>query len=217
MWAVNAIWQTVVSLLLLLAVADAQEEHQASRDVERLYEDAQRYHLGIDRPVDLRKAVELYWEVVQQDPKHADAYHNLAYLCFVQKRYDLAGGYYRQVIKLRPTDGHAYNNLGAVYEKQGKIKLAQSLYRKAIQVDPDMAPAHYNLSRFLMKEGKAEEASAEIEEALRLDPGNEDYVKLQSQARGKAGKISYTTVGAVAGAFVGVLIIYAMLMRNKRA
>ena len=209
-------WQTVLGLLLFLTVAGAQEGHEASKDVKRLYEDAQRYHLGIDRPVDLRKAVELYWKITQQDPKHADAYYNLAYLCFVQKRYDLAGGYYRQVIKLRPTDGHAYNNLGAVYEKQGKVKLAQNLYRKAIQVDPDVAPAHYNLSRFLMKEGKAEEASVEIEEALRLDPGNEDYVKLQSHARGKGGKISYTTVGAVAGAFAGVLIIYAMLMHKKR-
>ena len=129
-------------LVVLLCVGGplAQAPDDAVGDVERLFREAQRYHLGADnRPRNPRKAVELYWKVVQQDPRHADAYYNLASLCFEQQRYDLARKYYARTIALLPTDGHARNNLGVVYESQGNLRKSEQLYRKAIQIDPDVA------------------------------------------------------------------------------
>ncbi len=112
----TTLWRTLLGVLLCVAAASAQEGRGSSPEVERLYQEAQRYQLGVDRPVDVRKAIALYQRVIQQDSQHTDAYYNLAGLCFQQMRYDLAGRFYREVIKLRPGDGDAYNNLGAVYD-----------------------------------------------------------------------------------------------------
>ena len=205
-------------LVVLLCVGGplAQAPDDAVGEVERLFREAQRYHLGADNhPRNPRKAVELYWKVVQQDPGHADAYYNLASLCFEQKRYDLARKYYGRTIELLPMDGHARNNLGVVYESQGNLRKAEQLYRKAIQVDPDVAMAHYNLARHLLRQGKTEEALARLERALLLEPENTTFVSQHARIKGEMGKISGTLVGLVAGGFIGVLVAYAIWMHKK--
>ena len=184
--------------------------------MERLYEEAQRYQLGAGRPVDVRKAVQLYQKVIGKDPQHADARYNLAGLCFKQMRYDLAGKYYQEVVKLRPTDGHAYNNLGTVYEKQGRAKEAGRYYQQALRVDPDVAMAYYNLSRLLFAEGDLDKALVLLEKALRLEPDNPVFVNQKARIEGEMGKISTTTIGLVVGLFAGVLIVYSIVMRKKR-
>ncbi len=180
-------------------------------ETDALFEQAQQAQLGIDRPKDLRKAVDLYLKVVKRDPKHRDARYNLAYLCFVQKRYDLAEKYYREVLKLDPKDGDAYNNLGTVYERQGKPEAAERLYRQAVRVSPDVATAYYNLARIHYGRGEEAQARTAIERVLDLEPGNEAFVKLHAEVLGTLGGLSNTTIVIVVGGFGGVLGIYSLL------
>lgn len=119
--------------IIVLVVSGFLPGHLRADETGDLFLEAQQAHLGIDRPRDLRKAIELYLKVVQRDAKHRDARYNLAHLCFVQKRYDLAEKYYREVLKLDSKDADAYNNLGTIYERQGKPEAAERLYRQAIR------------------------------------------------------------------------------------
>ena len=203
-------------LVLLLAILTGQVTGQdPGRQAPALFEEAQKFQLGLNRPVDIQKAFDLYLQVTQLDPKHRDAFYNLAGLCFQHKRYDLAGKYYRKVIALDPQDGDAYNNAGTVFEKQGHLKQARRLYRKAIQVDSTVAVAHYNLARMLFREGDREAALIQLNEALRYEPDNPVFVSQSARLEGEMGKISRTTVVIVAGVFVVGLAGYALLAAKK--
>jgi len=203
-------------LCLLLAVLAGPAMGQGVRQPATvLFEEAQKFHLGLDRPVDIQKAYDLYLEVTRLDPKYGDAFYNLAGLCFQQMRYDLAGKYYRAVIELDPQDGDAYNNVGTVYEKQGHIKHARRLYVKAIEVDSTVAVAHYNLARMLLKEGKREEALVHLKVALSYEPDNPVFVSQNARLEGEMGKISRTTVVIVVGVFVMGVAGYALVAAKK--
>ena len=203
-------------------------------EVGQLYNEAYSYHVGNGRPQNLRQAINLYQEVLKLDPEHINALYNLAGLCAVQKRYDLAVKYYTKVILKQPgrKDADAYNNIGTIFEKQGDLKQARLAYDKALKVNPDVAAAHYNLGRLLMTEGKAEEALEHIQEAVRLEgvalrrerevrgvaPDSSayvGYVNMYAKIKGKAGKISNTTIGLVVAGFVGVLIGYTVFLRKR--
>lgn len=179
--------------------------------MQALFEEAQRHQLGSGKPKDLRKAIELYLQVVRQDSRHVDARYNLAYLCFLQKRYDLAEKYYREVLKLDPQDGDAYNNLGTVYERQGRTEVAERFYRKAIQVDERVATGHYNLARVYFDQGSEAMARAHIERALSVEPDNEMFIKLHAEVLGNIDGLSNTTVLIVVGGFVTILGVYSVL------
>jgi len=185
---------------------------QASR-VEELFEQAQRYHLGLDQTVDYAKAFSLYEQVTKSQPNHKDAYYNMAHICLSQKRYDLAIAYYKRVISIDPQDSDAYNNMGSVYLRQGNRDKAKKAYAKAIQINPDLA--YYNLTFVFIKEGDKGRAGKAISEALRLEPDNADFAKLQSQLLGESGKISDWWAVAAFGGFGGFITGYYWLFGRK--
>ncbi len=205
-------------LLLVVGVAGqagGQSIPGANAQAEALFQQAQEYHLGVNRPVDIQKALGLYLDVTRLNPRHRDAYYNLAGACFQHMRYDLAEKYYRTVIELDPKDGDAYNNLGSVYEKQGRTKHARRLYVKAIQVDSTVAVAHYNLARVLFNDGKHERALVHLELTIEYDPDNPVFVSQKARVEGEMGKISKTTVVLVVGVFVAGLATYAIVAAKQ--
>jgi tetratricopeptide (TPR) repeat protein len=185
--------------------------HSRAEETGELFEEAQKAHLGIDRPRDVRKAIDLYLKVAKRDAKHRDARYNLAHLCFLQKRYDLAEKYYREVLKIDSKDADAYNNLGTIYERQGKIEAAERLYRQAIRVSSTIAMPHYNLARLHYGRGEEVQARAAIERALALEPENDVFIKLQAEVLGTLGGLSNTTILLVVGGFGGVMGVYTVL------
>ena len=134
----------MVIVLLFTPIVSAQNTKFWKADVARVFEEAQRICLGIERPTNKEQAIDFYKQVLKLDPNHTDSYYNLAGIRFEQSRYDLAVKYYKQVIRLQPDDGHSYNNFGTVYERQGKGALARRFYLKAIQKDSTVAMAYYN-------------------------------------------------------------------------
>jgi len=191
--------------VLILTVSDPLAQPPGSESVESLFQEAQRYHLGLDRPRDVREAYRRYIDIVKRQPDHAGAYYNLAGICFEQKRYDLASGYYHKVIGIRPDDADAINNLGVVSDRQGKEERAAAYYRKAIQVDPDLAQAHYNLAQSFLRDGHLDKALREAEAAVRLSPDTPSFVSLRARILGEMGKLSEVTMLVVAGGFVAVV------------
>jgi tetratricopeptide (TPR) repeat protein len=176
-----------------------------TRGSEDAFTEAQRYHLGIKRPRNAKKAAELYKQAIRENPKNNDARYNLAHLYFVQKRYDLAAKSYRDVLKVDPKDSDAYNNLGTIYERQGKIKAAAKLYLKATKTERPIPAAYYNLARYYLEEGSEEKARKAIAEAIALEPENERFIKLHSKLLGDVGRLSDSTIGYVVGGLVVTL------------
>jgi tetratricopeptide (TPR) repeat protein len=199
------------SVLVCFGRGDAQDIGSAGA----LFEEAQRYHLGLDRAVDYAKAMALYEKVVRANSRHKDAYYNMAHLCISQKRYDLAITYYKRVIGIDPQDSDAYNNLGTVYMRQGDMAKAKRAYAKAVQLNRDLAMAYYNLTFIFFKAGDQVKAEKAISEALRVEPENAAFLKLQSQIMGETGKISDWWAVAAFGGFGGVIVGYYWLFGRK--
>ncbi|MCZ6636161.1 MAG: tetratricopeptide repeat protein [bacterium] len=194
---------------------NAQSLRGTQAEVKQLFEDAQRYHLGIDRPVDLPRAYQLYQEVVKRDSRHRDAYYNLAHICVTRKRYNLAVKFYRRVIGLDPEDADAYNNLGTVLDRQGKPDQARKMYEQAIRLKRDLGIAYHNLAYLILEEGDEDRALRIVEEGLKVSPDHPELVMLRSRIMGHTGKISNVTIGVVVCAFVGVLVVYHFLVAKS--
>jgi len=177
----------------------------AAQTPDGAFVEAQRYHLGIERPRNAKKAEQLYKTAIRENPKQTDARYNLAHLYFLQKRYDLAAKTYREVLKLDPQDSDAYNNLGTVYERQGKVKSAAKLYVRATKTREPVAAAYFNLARLYLEEGDEDKAKAAVSRAIALEPENEAFVRLHSKILGDAGRLSNTTLGYVVGGMVVTL------------
>lgn len=190
--------------LLILLAGGGICAAQRPRDNDAFTE-AQRYHLGIDRPRNTKKAERLYKQAIRESPRNLDARYNLAHLYFIQKRYDLATKAYREVIKLDPEDSDAYNNLGTVYERQGKVKSATKLYLRATKTKRPAPAAYYNLARLYMEDGLDKRARLAIDQAVALEPQNDAFVRLHAKILGGVGRLSDTTIGYVLGGLVVTL------------
>ena len=208
-------WYVLLGMLLRTTEGLAQPPGASPDNVRQLFEEAQRYHLGIGREVDLRQALRYYEEVIKRDPRHKDACYNLAYLWFEQKRYDRAATYYQKVVTIDPEDSDAYNNLGTVFQRQGNLRRAKAMYVKAARLNRDLGVAFFNLANLFLLEGDEDKALLAIEQALKGEPDNPDFIQLYAKIKGERGKISNGMIGVVVSAFVGVLVVYYVFVYRK--
>ena len=195
-------YKRIAALLFCLSLVNTLALPVSGQSAEDAFTEAQRYHLGVGRPRDARKAEEFYKKAIRDNPRNLDARYNLAHLYLLQKRYDLAARTYRDVLKQDPEDSDAYNNPGTVYERQGKPKSAVKLYLRATKTKAPVPAAYYNLARIYLEEGDEDKAKLAVERAIALEPENEAFIKLHSKVLGDAGKLSNTTVGLVVGGLV---------------
>jgi protein O-GlcNAc transferase len=131
-----------------------------------LFDEAVRHHQGGQ----LGPAENLYRQVLQADPRHADAWHLLGLLAAQAGRRDLAAEYIGQALHYHPDFAEAHYNLGIVYFEQGHPDKAEASYRQALLLKPQYAEAHSNLGNALARQGRRAEAEASYREAIHLKP-----------------------------------------------
>jgi tetratricopeptide (TPR) repeat protein len=130
-------------------LAEALQHHQAGR---------------------LETAVQLYQDILDATPEHADALHLLGVVSFQQKHLDRAAELIGRAIALRPDVAACYANLGEVYRARGQLDRAMGCYRTALQLQPHNPEATNNLGLALLAQGDVEAAIARFEEALGAQP-----------------------------------------------
>ncbi|MEM7343785.1 MAG: tetratricopeptide repeat protein [Chloroflexota bacterium] len=122
----------------------------------------------------LKRAEQLYQQLLALTPHHAEAHHLLGLIYSQQARYPLAIDSLKQAVALVPTNATFYNNLGEAQRRAGQLFDAEQSYQTALQLAPQMAPAHYNLANVLKQQGTLDRAIDHYQQALALQP---DYVK----------------------------------------
>jgi tetratricopeptide (TPR) repeat protein len=131
---------------------------------------AQRHH----QAGQLREAEQLYRQVLQVDPRQADALHLLGVIALQGDNQALALDYISQALRLKPHHAEAHNNLGVVLCALGRPEEAAVSWREALRLNPQLADAHNNLGHSLSGQGQLAEAVGHLEQALRLRP---DYAE----------------------------------------
>ena len=114
--------------------------------------------VGAARPLDfiqritLGKQAEEQWrQVIERDPKNAEAYRNLAKALTEQNRYRDAEAIYQRAIELDPADEDSYLALGQFLHTQTRLYETAELYQQMIEILPDSAIAHEQFASTLMR------------------------------------------------------------------
>jgi tetratricopeptide (TPR) repeat protein len=141
------------------------------------------------RAGELRQAERLYRQVLQADPRQAEAMHLLGLVTYQLGDSDRAVEHMSRSLRLQPGNAEAHNNLGVVLRARGKPAEAEARYREALRLRPDYAEALNNLSNVLRMQGKPAEAAACSERAVRLRPDYAEAHNGLALARVEQGKV----------------------------
>jgi tetratricopeptide (TPR) repeat protein len=127
----------------------------------------QHYH----RAGALARAAELYHQVVEADPSHAEAWFLLGQACQGLGQPADAAEHHRRALGLRPDFAPAHNGLGIALARLGDRAGAEANFRRAVALQPAYAQAVNNLGNVLKEMGRRDEAEVCYEQAAALDPG----------------------------------------------
>jgi predicted O-linked N-acetylglucosamine transferase (SPINDLY family) len=126
----------------------------------------------------LQQAEQLYRQILQADPRHADALHLLGVIACQVGRHDLGLEYIGQAISVNPYYGDFHRNLGVAYQELGRLDEAAACFEQTLGLKPEDAAACYKLGRVRHQQGKLDEAVAWYQQALWLRPDAEAHTSL---------------------------------------
>src|SRR4051794_3397585 len=123
---------------------------------------------------DWSRAAAVYRQVLEANPRTAQAWYLLGAVNQVRGNLDEAVASYEQALRLLPDFPEVHNNLALTLHRQGKLEEAVARLRRAIQLKPDYADAYNNLGNALQDQGKRDEAVACYRRAIQLEPSSVD-------------------------------------------
>lgn len=153
--------------------------------VAEAFQMAVQYHQAGQLP----QAEQLYRQVLQADPTHAQAHCNLGALAARAGYLDHAVACYQESLRLNPNFTEAHFNLGNTHGRRGDHEAAAASYRAAIGLNPNFAAAHFNLGRTLSQLGRFAEAIAAFRENLRLQPQSAEAHLFLANALCRGGSV----------------------------
>ena len=139
-------------------------------NVSELFAAATRRH----RAGEVAQAAEIYRQILDRQPQHADALHLLGVIECQAGRPQLGADLLSRAVALCPNVAAYANNLGEAYRALRQWDQAVAAYRRALQLKPDFPEAHSNLGNALRDRGQLAEATACYRRAIAVKP---DYAK----------------------------------------
>jgi Flp pilus assembly protein TadD len=120
------------------------------------------------------QAGELLLDVLQSDPRNADASYLLGLIRCRERRFDEAAARFAHAVQRNPQHANAHNELGLVLQALGRQAEAIASFRRAIAADGAHALAHYNLGCLLQAQNQHADAVASFERAQQFAPHDSD-------------------------------------------
>ena len=122
----------------------------------------------------LPEAEALYRQVLQAQPDHPDALHNLGMIACQVGRYDVAVDCIGRAIAGDPSRAEFCNNLGDACRRWGKLDEALASYQRAVALNPGLLQAITSIGGVLRQQGRLGEAAAHYRQMLGLYPESAD-------------------------------------------
>lgn len=116
-----------------------------------------------------QRAIDLYREIVAEDPAYAAAHINLGTIHFHLRQYDRAEELYRRAAEEDPSYVLAFFDLGNVLDELNRLEESIAAYRQAVTLSPGYADAHYNLALAFERKGELRHALRHWQAYVRLD------------------------------------------------
>lgn len=118
----------------------------------------------------LRKAEEIYRQILHGNPNNADALHLLGTIAFRAGKPDDAISLIRRAIQKEPRSPYFYNNCGPALRELGRFDEAVLCYQECLRLDPAHPEAWYNLGKTLAEASRPAEALAAYNRQIDLYP-----------------------------------------------
>ena len=127
------------------------------------------------------QAIDLYREVLANDPDYWLAVYNMGYTYYRMGRLREAEKYLKRAIAINGADSDEYFYLGLTWFKLGRVEPAGEAVRHAIQLRSDGLAYHFAMGMILKLEGNSQGALQEFRKELENFPG-EAGAKQQTEA-----------------------------------
>lgn len=119
---------------------------------------------------DLRRAAQLYQQILAAAPDHPPALANLALILISANQPDISVQLCQRALALQPAFADASNTLGMALAQLGQRRAAIDAFRKACQLNPDSPAMLANLGKALLDAGEAADAAEAYRRAAKCDP-----------------------------------------------
>ncbi len=120
----------------------------------------------------LPEAEQIYRAILQAQPTHAMANHNLGLIAHRVGKNDVAVALFTKAVQGSPTMSAFHVNLGQALRALGRSDEAMAAYRRAIEINPNDAYAHANLGHILLELHRPQEAAPALLRGIQLKPDN---------------------------------------------
>ncbi len=114
----------------------------------------------------MHQAEQLYRQILDADPGHYIALHQLGILACQVGRSDIGLAHFTEVLRLQPNFSQGYNSLGIAQRDLGRLEEAIGNWQTSLRLQPIQAEAHNNLGLALKELGRLDESVANLELAL---------------------------------------------------
>lgn len=152
-----------------------------------LFQTAYRFH----RDGQFAQAESAYRQLIDQQPRHADALHLLGVLCHQTARHDEAANLIARAIAIDPQNADYLNNCGLALRAAGRPQDALSCYEEALRLAPKDASVQNNLGNVYQELGRFEEAAACYRRVLRNYPQDAELRQALVSALLSQGDLSF--------------------------
>lgn len=119
---------------------------------------------------DIQQAQQIYRQILEVDPRCAEALHLLGLLLHQIGQRDQALEHVKQALAVDGSNALFYSSLALIYRDLGRLPEAVVSYRQALAIQPEDAESYYNLGVTLTHLNKFEEAADAFQHSLNVTP-----------------------------------------------
>jgi tetratricopeptide (TPR) repeat protein len=163
----------------------AVERSSSARRKQLLAQGNQAFAKGV-----YSEAVEIYQDLLELDPRSAEALHNLGSALARLGLLSDAEGYLRQAINLRPDFAEAHCTLGIVLHTKGENTESEIWLRRALKLKPNYLEARTHHGMSLLALGRLREAKARFAKVLKVSPREAGTIFLLGQIARMEGRFA---------------------------
>ena len=131
--------------------------------------------IALHRRGEISRARSLYEEILEREPRNADALQFLGLVYFHSGDPGRARELIESAISENPRVAPYHDNLGSVLENQGELEAALRAFEDADALEPAVASRRFNMGVVLQRMGRLEDAERCYRDAIGAEPNDSDY------------------------------------------